>query len=145
MQPQRSKTLIRQLRLAAVCAVLYGLVAALTMPGVWPLMPFPAVGPVEIAALLGFLFGLVTRRAWTLALPLTALVALNPPQSGFAGAIIAMLIIWPFSAAGSALGMGLGRVLQRQMLRRTLRAAHKRESVTKQRSAPVGATGAAGL
>jgi hypothetical protein len=115
------------------------------MPGVWPLMPFPAVGPVEIAALLGFLFGLVTRRGWTLTLPLTALVALDPPQNGLAGAFIAMLVIWPFSAAGSALGMGLGRVLQRQMLRRTLRAAHRREPGAKQRSAPVSAPGAAGL
>ncbi|HEX6459501.1 MAG TPA: hypothetical protein VF032_11340 [Thermoleophilaceae bacterium] len=141
MPRPRSKTFIRQLRLAAVCAVLYGLAAALTMPGVWPLMPFPATGPVEIAAVLGFVFGLLTRRAWTLALPLTALVALDPPQSGVGGAIIATLVIWPFSAAGSALGIGLGRALQRQMLRRTLRAAQTRERVQKQRSVPVGAAG----
>lgn len=145
MQPARSKTVFRQLRLAAVCSVAYGGAAAIFMPGVWPLMPFPAVGPVEIAGLLGFVFGLVTRRGWTLALPLTALVALQPPQSGVAGALIAMLVIWPFSAAGSALGIGLGRGLQRQLLRRTLRAARERERVQKQRSAPMGAPGAASL
>lgn len=145
MQRPRSKTLIRQLRLAVVCAVAYGGAAALLMPGAWPLMPFPAVAPVEIAALLGFLFGFVTRRGWTLALPVTALVALDPRQSGFAGALIAMLVIWPFSAAGSALGIGLGRLLRRHMLRRTLRAAQKHERVKKQRSAPVSAPGAAGL
>ena len=145
MQPPRSKIVIRQLRLAAVCAVLYGGAAALTMPGVWPLMPFPAVGPLEIAALLGFLFGFVTRRGWTLALPLTVLVALDPPQSGIAGALIALLVLWPFSAAGSALGIGLGRGLQRFILRRTLRAAHERERVKKKPSAQVSAPGAASL
>ncbi|HKN94972.1 MAG TPA: hypothetical protein VJU60_11615 [Thermoleophilaceae bacterium] len=145
MQQPRSKNLIRQLRLAAVCSVAYGGAAALFMPGVWPLMPFPAVGPVEIAAALGFVFGLITRRGWTLALPLTVLVALDPPQSGIAGALIALLILWPFSAAGSVVGIGLGRMLQRQMLRRTLRAAQRRERVKKQRSAPVSAPGAASL
>jgi hypothetical protein len=145
MRAPSRKNLFRQLRLAAVCAVAYGGAVALFMPGAWPLMPFPAVGPVEIAALLGFLFGFVTRRGWTLALPLTVLVALDPPESGIAGALIALLIVWPFSAAGSALGIAAGRTLQRRMLRRTLKAAHRRERVKKQRSAPVGAPGAASL
>ena len=111
---------------------MFGAAVALLMPGVWPLMPFPAVGPVEVAALLGFLFGFLVRRLWVLALPLTALVALSPPQSGLYGAIIALLIVWPFAAAGSMLGIGAGKGLQRRMLRRTLKAAHKRERARKQ-------------
>ena len=122
----------RELRLGALCAVVFGAAVALLLPGVWPLMPFPAVGPVEVAALLGFLFGFLVRRFWVLALPLTVLVALSPPQSGFAGAIIALLIIWPFAAAGGVLGMAAGKGLQRRMLRRTLKAARKRERAQKQ-------------
>ena len=146
MQPARPRINLRQLRLAAICAVLFGGLAALLLPGVWPLMPFPAVAPVEIAALLGFLFGFLVRRGWVLALPLTVLVALNPPQSGLAGALIALLILWPFSAGGSVLGIGAGRALQRRMLRRTLKAAGRRERVKKPEPArPVSAQGAASL
>jgi hypothetical protein len=138
MQRARPRINLRQLRLAAICAVLFGALAALLLPGVWPLMPFPAVGAVEIAALLGLLFGFLVRRGWVLALPLTVLVALDPPQSGFAGSIIALLIVWPFSAGGSVLGIAAGKALQRRMLRRTLKAAHKRERSRKQRQ-PVAA------
>jgi hypothetical protein len=133
MQGARSRIRWRELRLAALCAVVFGLAVALLLPGNWPLMPFPAVGPVEIMALVGFLFGFLVRRLWVIALPLTMLVALSPPQSGFAGAIIALLIVWPFAAAGGVLGMAAGRVLQRRMLRRTLKAASKREQARKQR------------
>jgi hypothetical protein len=119
-----------------ICAVVFGAASALLLPGVWPLMPFPAVAPVEVAALLGFLFGFLVRRLWVLALPLTAVVALSPPQSGFAGAIIALLIIWPFAAAGGVLGIVAGKTLQRRMLRRTLKAAQRRERVRKA-AAPV--------
>jgi hypothetical protein len=126
----------RELRLAAVCAVVFGAGVALLLPGVWPLMPFPAIAPVEVTALLGFLFGFVVRRGWVLALPLTSLVALDPPQSGRAGAFIALLILWPFAAAGGALGIGTGKVLQRRMLRSTLKAARRRERAKKP-AAPV--------
>lgn len=145
MQRSRPRIRWRELRLVAVCAVLYGALCALLLPGVWgPLMPFPVVAPVEVAALIGFLFGFVVRRGWVLALPLTVLVALNPPNSGFAGAIIALLIVWPFAAAGSALGIGAGKLLQRRMLRRTLKAAHRRERAQKQRRT-VAAPGAASV
>jgi hypothetical protein len=127
----------RELRLAALCAVLFGALVALLLPGAWPLMPFPAVAPVEIAALLGFLFGFLTRRIWVVALPLTVLVALSPPQSGFAGAIIALLIVWPFAAAGGVLGVAAGRALHRRMLRRTLKAAHRRERAQGRQQRPV--------
>ena len=100
------------------------------------MMPFPAVAPVEVAALLGFLFGFVVRRGWVLGLPLTVLVALDPPQSGMAGALIALLILWPFAAAGGALGIGAGKALQRRMLRSTLKAARRREHAKKP-AAPV--------
>jgi hypothetical protein len=138
MQRARSTIRWREVRLVAICAVVFGGASALLLPGVWPLMPFPAVGPVEVAALLGFLFGFVTRRGWVLALPLTVLVALSPPQSGFAGAIVALLIIWPFAAAGGVLGIVAGKALQRRMLRHTLKAAHKRERAQKRRQ-PVAA------
>jgi hypothetical protein len=141
MQGARSRIRWRELRLAALCAVLFGVLCALLLPGVWgPLMPFPVVAPVEVAAVIGFLFGFLVRRTWVLLLPLTLLVALDPPGSGFAGAIIALLILWPFAAAGSMVGLGLGRVLQRRMLRRTLKAAGRRERAQKQRppiAAPV--------
>jgi hypothetical protein len=120
-----------ELRLLGICVVSFGLAVGLLLPGVWPLEPFPAVGPVEIAALLGFLYGFVTRRHWVLVLPLTALIALNPPQTGVAGALIGTLVIWPFAAAGGVLGIGAGKVLQRRMLRRTLKAAGRRERATR--------------
>ena len=64
------------------------------------------------------------------------LVALDPPQSGMAGALIALLILWPFAAAGGALGIGAGKALQRRMLRSTLKAARRREHAKKP-AAPV--------
>jgi hypothetical protein len=130
----------RELRLAAVCAVVFGVAVALLLPGRWPLMPFPATAPVEIVTLLGFLFGFLVRRLWVIALPLTVLVAIDPPQSGFAGAIIALLVLWPFAAAGGVLGVGAGKALQRRMLRRTLKAAHRRERTSKQQRRPVPAS-----
>jgi len=140
MEAARSRIRWRELRLGAVCAILYGALCALLLPGVWgPLMPFPVVAPVEVIALIGFLFGFLVRRMWVIALPLTVLVALSPPESGFAGAIIALLILWPFAAGGGVLGIGAGRALQRRMLRRTLKAAGKRERARKQRQ-PVAAS-----
>jgi len=141
MERARSRIHWRELRLVAVCAVLYGALCALVLPGVWgPLMPFPVVAPVEVVALIGVLFGFLVRRLWVIALPLTVLVALDPPQSGFAGAIIALLILWPFAAAGGVVGVGAGRALQRQMLRRTLKAARKRERAGKQQRQPAAAS-----
>ena len=64
------------------------------------------------------------------------LVALDPPQSGMAGSLIALLILWPFAAAGGALGIGAGKALQRRMLRSTLKAARRRERAKKP-AAPV--------
>jgi hypothetical protein len=127
MNTRRIRIRWPELRLAGLCAVLFGLALGLLLPGVWPLMPFPAVAPLEIAALLGVLFGFLVRRTWVLALPLTALVALNPPDSGAAGALIAMLVLWPFAAAGGVLGIAAGKGLRRLLLRRTLRAASRRE------------------
>jgi len=110
-------------------AALFGVAIALLLPSRWPLMPFPAVAPVEIAGLLGILFGFVTRRPWVMLLPFTALIALDPPQSGFAGAIIASLVLLPFGAAGGAIGVAAGRYLQRRALRRTIRTARRPERV----------------
>jgi hypothetical protein len=90
---------------------------AWVIPGTWPLMPFPQVHPVELAALVGVPFGLVLRRAWAPLLPLTLLVALNPPSTGLAGAIVAFLILGPFSTVGICLGLAAGRRLQRRALR----------------------------
>jgi hypothetical protein len=137
MDKPRIKIRWSELRLAALCAFVFGLAVRLLLPGVWPLMPFPATGPVEVAALLGFLFGLLVRRGWVLALPLTVLVALDPPRSGLAGGVIALVIVWPFAAAGGTLGIGAGKALQRRMLRSTLKAARRREHATKKPGAPV--------
>jgi hypothetical protein len=123
-----------ELRLAGICALLFGIATGLLLPGVWPLMPFPALAPVEIAALLGFLFGFLTRRRWVLALPVTVLVSLDPPGAGFAGTIIALLVLWPFAAAAGIVGVGAGKGLQRRMLRRTLKAARRRERAAKPRA-----------
>lgn len=125
----RPPTKIRwsELRLVAVCAVVFGIAIGLLLPGVWPLMPFPALAPVEISALLGLLFGFLTRRTWVIGLPLTTLVALDPSGAGFAGTLIAMLVLWPFAAAAGLIGVGAGKGLQRRMLRRTLKAAARRE------------------
>ena len=57
---------------------------------------------------------------WVLALPFTVLIVLTPPQSGFAGSIIAFLALWPSAAAGALLGIGLGRWLKAVMLERLL-------------------------
>jgi hypothetical protein len=132
MDRPRIKIRWGELRLIAICALVFGLATGLLLPGVWPLMPFPAVAPVEITALLGFLFGFLIRKPWVLALPLTVLISLNPPQTGVAGALIALLIVWPFSAAASILGIGAGKWLQRLMLRRTLKAERRRERARKQ-------------
>jgi hypothetical protein len=140
--PSRTRPRIRwrELRLVALSALAFGGALALLLPGNWPLMPFPALLPAEIVTVLGFLFGFVVRRLWVIALPLTVLVALDPPQSGFAGAIIALLIVWPFTAAGGVVGVGAGKALQRRMLRRTLKAAHKRERAGEQQRQPVAAS-----
>ena len=120
-----------ELRLIAICALAYGIAIGLLLPGVWPLMPFPAVAPIEVAALLAFLIGFLTRRMWVVALPITALVALDPHGAPFAGALVAMLVLWPFAAAAGLAGMFAGKALQRQMLRHTLKAASRRERAKK--------------
>jgi hypothetical protein len=119
----------RELRLVAVSAVAFGAAVAALVPGVWPLMPFPAVAPVEVVAALGFLFGFLLQRTWVIALPFTILVALNPPDSGFAGALIALVVLSPFAAASAFLGIVAGRRLRRRRLRRALRAAAGPERV----------------
>lgn len=126
MEQPRIKIRWGELRLMGICALLFGIATGLLLPGVWPLMPFPAVAPVEITALLGFLFGFLIRKRWVLALPLTVLVALDPPQTGVAGALIALIVLWPFSAAASLIGIAVGKGLQRRMLRRTLKAETRR-------------------
>jgi hypothetical protein len=113
----------RELRLAAFAAVAFGALEAALLPGLWPLMPFPQTAPVEIVVLIGLLFGFVLRRTWVLALPLVTLVAINPPGAGFAGSLIALMILSPFAAGGAFLGISAGRWLRRRTLRRTLRKA----------------------
>jgi hypothetical protein len=115
----------RELRLVAVAAVALGAAEAALLPGIWPLMPFPAPAPAEVVTLLGLLFGFLLRRTWVLALPLVTLVAINPPESGFSGSLIALLILWPFAAAGAVVGVSAGRWLRRRILRRTLRRARR--------------------
>ena len=54
---------------------------------------------MELAALIGLPVGILLRRTWAPLLPLTLLVALNPPGAGFAGAIVAFLIVAPFAGS----------------------------------------------
>jgi hypothetical protein len=112
-----------EVTLALLAALAYGVAVAVLVPPVWPLMPFPQVPPVRVIAALSFLFGLVLRRRWVPALPFTILLALAPPESGFAGSLIALLVLSPFAAASALLGLATGRRLKRAMLRRALRTA----------------------
>ena len=116
----------RQLRLALVSAVGYGALMSAVLPGTWPLMPFPQTHPVVLAGLLSIPVGLIVRRGWAPLLPLTLIVALNPPQTGIAGSVVAFLVVGPFGVAGIALGMAVGRRLQRMVLRRMLARARVR-------------------
>ena len=119
----------REARLAAVWSVAYGALMSAVLPGTWPLMPFPQTRPMVLATVLSFPFGLLLRRRWAALLPLTLLVALDPPQSGFAGSVVALVIIGPFAAASICLGVGCARWLQRRALRRMLsRAAPPRRT-----------------
>ena len=93
---------------------------AWVLPGTWPLMPFPQTAPVELAVLIGLPVGILLRRAWAPLLPLTLLVALNPPGTGLAGAIVAFLIVAPFAGTSIFIGVAAARRLQRLALRRML-------------------------
>jgi hypothetical protein len=115
----------RELRLAVVAAVAFGAAEAALLPGIWPLMPFPETAPVEVVILVGLLFGFLLRRTWVLALPLVTLVAIQPPEAGFSGSLIALLVLSPFAAAGAFVGMSFGRWLRRRILRRSLKGARR--------------------
>ena len=119
----------RELRLMLASTVAFGGLLAVTLPGVWPLMPFPQLAPVEIGVAAGLAFGFLLRRWWSLALPLTILVAVNPPDTGASGAIVALLIVGPFSSAGLLLGVLAGQRLQRAMLRRAIAGARPPHTV----------------
>jgi hypothetical protein len=121
-----------------VSALAYGALMSLVLPGTWPLMPFPQTAPVELAALIGLPVGLILRRTWAPFLPFTLLVALNPPGAGFAGALVAFLVVGPFAASTIFIGVVAARRLQRLALRRMIsRAASPstRSAVSGQRSA----------
>jgi hypothetical protein len=126
----------RELRLAAIAAVAFGAAEAALLPGIWPLMPFPETAPVEVVALIGLLFGFVLRRTWVLALPFVTLIAIQPPETGFSGSLIALLILSPFAAAGAFVGMSMGRWLRRRILRRTLRRAARPAKLHPPEAAP---------
>jgi hypothetical protein len=119
----------REARLVLFSAVAYGALMSAVLPGSWPLMPFPQDRPVVLAALIGLPFGLLVRRRWAPLLPLTLLVALDPPQTGFAGAVVATVIVGPFAAVSICLGVACAKRLQRLALRRMLsRAAPSRRT-----------------
>jgi len=131
------------MRLAVAAAVAFGAAEAALLPGIWPLMPFPETAPVEVVTLLGLLFGFVLRRTWVLALPLVTLIAIQPPETAFAGSLIALLVLFPFAAAGAFVGMSIGRRLRRRILRRTLRAARRPAKLHPPEAAPRPAVQAA--
>jgi hypothetical protein len=112
-----------------VSALVYGALMSAVLPGTWPLMPFPQTQPVVLATLLSLPFGLVLRRPWAPLLPLTLLVALDRPQSGVAGSVVALAIVGPFAAVSICLGVACSSWLQRRALRRMLsRAAPSRRT-----------------
>jgi hypothetical protein len=105
--------------------VAYGSIMAIVLPSHWPLMPFPQPTPVLLASVIGIGFGAVLRRRWVPLLPLTLLVALNPPGAGFAGDIVVLFLIGPFAGFGILIGMAIGRRLQRLVLRRAIKRARR--------------------
>jgi hypothetical protein len=115
----------REWRLMALAFVAYGVLMALVLPPRWPLMPFPQPAPVLLAALIGIGFGVLLRRRWAPLLPLSMLVALNPPGAGFAGEIVVLFLIGPFAGAGILIGMAIGRRAHRLALRRTIKRARR--------------------
>jgi len=115
----------REWRLMAFAFVAYGVLMGVVLPPNWPLMPFPQPAPVLLAALIGLGFGALLRRRWAPLLPLTMLVAINPPGAGFAGEIVVLSLVGPFAGAGIQLGMAFGRRAHRLVLRRTIKRARR--------------------
>jgi hypothetical protein len=113
----------REWRLMLAAFVAYGSIMAIVLPPRWPLMPFPQPTPVLLAALIGIAFGALLRRRWAPLLPLTLLVAVNPPGAGFAGEIVVLFLIGPFAGFGILIGMAIGRRLHRLALRRSIKRA----------------------
>jgi hypothetical protein len=115
----------REWRLMAVAFVVYGVVMAVVLPPRWPLMPFPQPTPVLLAGLIGIPFGALLRRRWAPLLPVTLLVAINPPGAGFAGDIVVLFLLGPFALLGILVGMAFGRRIRRLALRRAIRRARR--------------------
>jgi hypothetical protein len=115
----------REWRLMAVAFVAYGVVLSVVLPPRWPLMPFPQPTPVVLAGLIGIGFGAVLRRRWAPLLPLTLLVAINPPGAGFAGEIVVLFLVGPFACLGILIGMAFGRRIQRLLLRGAIKRARR--------------------
>jgi hypothetical protein len=115
----------REWRLMAFSFVAYGVLMGVVLPPYWPLMPFPQPAPVLLAALIGLGFGALLRRRWAPLLPLTMLVAINPPGAGFAGEIVVLFLVGPFAGAGILVGMAIGHRAHRLALRRTIKRARR--------------------
>jgi hypothetical protein len=115
----------REWRLMAVAFVAYGSIMAIVLPPNWPLMPFPQPTPVLLAGLIGIGFGALLRRRWAPLLPLTLVVAINPPGAGLAGEIVVLFLVGPFAAFGILIGMAIGRRFQRLVLRRAIKRARR--------------------
>ena len=107
----------------AVAFVGYGALMSVVLPPNWPLMPFPQPKPVLLAGLIGVGFGALLRRRWAPLLPLTLLVAVNPPGAGFAGQIVVLFLVGPFACFGILVGMAVARRMQRLALRRVIKRA----------------------
>jgi hypothetical protein len=103
----------------------YGSLMAIVLPPSWPLMPFPQPRPVLLAGLIGIGFGLLLRRRWAALLPLTLVVAVNPPGTGFAGEIVVLFLLGPFAGVGILVGMAIARRAQRLALRRVIKRASR--------------------
>jgi hypothetical protein len=125
----------REWRLMLAAFVGYGSLMAIVLPPNWPLIPFPQPTPVLLAGLIGVGFGLLLRRRWAPLLPLTLLVAVNPPGTGFAGEIVVLFLLGPFAGFGILIGMALGRRTQRLVLRRAIRAGRPARARAPRRSA----------
>jgi hypothetical protein len=115
----------REWRLMAAAFVAYGSIMAIVLPPNWPLMPFPQPTPVLLAGLIGIGFGALLRRRWAPLLPLTLVVAINPPGAGLAGEIVVLFLVGPFAAFGILIGMAIGRRFQRLVLRRAIKRARR--------------------
>lgn len=134
----RRRAVLRRRRIAltvlgTLAVLLYTQAMSAVTAAVWPSLPFPDWEGLMAVTAVGFVFGLLIRRWWAVALALV-LVPIGAERSGsvLGGGVIALLVAAPYAALGLAGGVGLMRLrLRRQRVtrRRTARAPRPRPAI----------------